>query len=825
MTLLQDVRHGLRALRLQPGFAAVAILSLALGIGLNATMFTVLDELLFRPLPVRDPSSLAAVFTSTENRQLHGTTSYPDFVDLAAANSVFTDMVGHSMMFAAAKIAGDNRLVLGEVVTANFFSALGIVPSHGRGFTAEEGRVEGRDAVVVISHRLWERHFGRRDDVLAQTIVIRNRSYAIVGVAPPSFMGFLPGVAAELWIPVTMVGDVSPAGMNDVVPSDGGDTRLQQRGTRWLFVKGRLRDGVTIDAARSNLSAIMSRLAAAHPISNRDRRISVLPATSVRFHPMVDDILRPAGAVIMAAVALVLIIACANLASMLLARGAARTREMAVRSAIGATRGRLIRQLVAENLVLALAGGALALLLARWATSLILRTPMPIDLPISFTLSFDARVLVFTLVTSLVTGLTFGLLPAWRASRTELVPALRDDASLSGGRRFGLRQALVSLQVAVSVVLIVAGVLLTRSLFAASDIDPGFRARQLVVATIALEMHGYDAARARDFFPLASDRLRQLPGVDAVAVTERVPFSPNIQYSQIVVDGRPAATPEGGATIDAAIVTDTYFDTIGVPIVDGRAFDSRDTPESQRVAIVSEGFARRFFPGERAVGQRIRLRNQTGPVIEIVGVARDYDQRALGEAARPVLHTSRSQRPGSDGSFLVRTAGDPRTQVREIERTLRAIEPNLVFIEFGPLEELIATSLYPVSTGSKLLAGLSGLAIGLSGLGLYGVVAFSVARRTREIGIRVALGSSRRQVLQQVLGEAMTMVALGAAAGLALSTLAAPLLSSVLYGVSPADPVSYASAVLLVLATAALAAFLPARRAAAIDPIRALRVS
>lgn len=808
----------------QPMFAAVAMLSLALGIGLNATIFVVVDDLIYRPLPVRDPATLVSVYTTTEDRQPFGTFSYPDLTDVAARNTVFSAVVGHTMMFAAVGLAGQSRLAFGEIVTANYFDTLGIPLAVGRGFRPDEEQGEGAHPVAVISHRVWQRSFGGDASVVGQTIRIKNRLYSIVGVAGETFTGLMPGIVAELWIPVSMVGDVEPAGMNDVVPSASGNTRLERRGTRWLFVKGRLRDGATASTAETSLTPIMAELARTYPQSNRERAPRVVPMSTVRFHPMVDEALRPAGMVMMVVVGLVLLVACANLASVLLARGAARTREMAVRSALGASRGRLIWQLLVESLLLAACGGALAVLVARWATSLLTRLRLPIEIPLGFTLSFDERVITFTVIISLVTGLTFGLLPALRASRTNLVPALRDDASLATpGRRFGLRHVIVAFQVAISTVLVVGGVLLTRSLLSAQHMHPGFDARQLVVATVGLEMQGYDEARSTPFFDAAVERLRGLPGVESVSVSERVPFSPNLQSTQVVIDGRPAATPAGGVSLDAARVTASYFDTLGIRIVDGRTFDSRDTPDSPRVAIVSEAFAKRFFPGERAVGHAFRLRDHAGPLVEIVGVSSDYNQRALGEAPRAVLHFARSQRPSANGSFLVRTARNPRMAARDVELALRELDSSLVFMEMAPLEQLISMSLYPVTAGSRAMAGLAGLAMLLSGIGLYGVIAFSVARRTREIGIRVALGASRAQVMRRVLGEAIVTVMAGGVIGVALSLAGAQALASVLYGVSPFDALSYLGALALIVLTTAVAALIPARRAATIDPIRALR--
>jgi predicted permease len=509
---------------------------------------------------------------------------------------------------------------------------------------------------------------------------------------------------------------------------------------------------------------------------------------------------------------------------MLLARGAARTRELALRSALGAGRRRIIRQLLVESLLLSTLGGAAGLLIAAWATTLLAHARLPIELPIDFVIAIDGRVVAFTAAISLLTGLAFGLMPAWRTSRADLVSALKGDATVAApGRRFGLRHTLIALQVAVSVVLVVAGVLLARSFVAARTFTTGFDTRGLVVATISLDMQGYDDARARAFFDRATDRLARLPGAENVAVSERVPFSPNVQNTQISIDGRPEATPEEGALVDVSRVSASYFGTMGVRLVDGRGFDTRDTPESLRVAIVSQAFARRYFPGTSAVGRRLRLGDQKSTLLEIVGVAADYNVRTVGEAPRPMLHLARSQRFSSSASFLIRTAGDPDVLRRGIEHDLQALDPNLVFLELAPIQRMIATSLLPVSLGSALLGGLAALALLLAALGLHGVVAFTVAHRTREIGIRMALGSSRARVIRGVLREALLMVTVGAVAGVGLAAAGAQALGAVLLGVTPFDPASYAIAIVLVAVTAIGSSVWPARRAASVDPIAALR--
>jgi predicted permease len=465
------------------------------------------------------------------------------------------------------------------------------------------------------------------------------------------------------------------------------------------------------------------------------------------------------------------------------------------------------------------------LALAMWSTAWIVTRQLPIEIPITFTMVADWRLVAFTGGLAVATGLLFGLLPALRASRPDLIPALKDEGSLaSPGRRFTLRQGLVVVQVAVSVVLLVGGILLTRSLSSALNTDPGFSVKGLVVATFSLNMQGYDAPRAKQYFERALARTRQLPGVQSVAVADRLPFSPNVHTTTIVIDGKPEATPPQGLSVDTNSVTSDYFAALGVPLLKGRGFDTRDTPDSPQVAIVSEAFAATYFPGG-AVGQRLRRRDQAGPLVEIIGVSRDYNVRSVAEAPRPVVHFARSQGPDSAGSLIIRTMTDPAATVAGVERTLRDLEPQLVFLELGPLDRLVAASLLVVSVGASLFGGLAALAMLLAGLGLYGVIAFGVARRTREIGIRMALGSTRRLVVRQVLREALALVLIGAALGSVLAWFGTRALSSALVGVTPSDPWSYAIAMALIGVTAVVAAAVPARRAASVDPLIALRTT
>jgi predicted permease len=823
--LWRDLGYGARALIRQPGFAIVGVLLLSLGIGLNTAIFTLVDTLVFRPLPVAQPDRLVAVFTTGEDGTGVETTSYQDFKDLRASTNTLADMVGYSLMFGSFSAQSTPRLVMGEVVTANYFQALGVPLAMGRAFRPEEEIGEGAHPVAILSDRMWRLTFGGRPGVVGESFRLRNRTYQVIGVASASYPGLVPGISTELWIPISMVDDVSPFGRNDSVPSATGKTRLERRGARWMFVKGLLKDDVTPRAVEADLGSVMTRLAGEFPISNRGRAVRVTAAGASRLMPEVDEALRPAGIVLLSAVGLVLLVACANLAGMLLARGTARTRELAVRTALGASRGRLLRLLASENLVLALAGGVGGLAVAAWATRLLAAFQPPIDLPLALAVSTDARTFVFASILAVVSSAAFGLLPALRATRLDLVSALKSDGALAAapGRRLALRHVLVVGQVTVSFVLAVGGLLLMRSLQAGSAADPGFPIRGLVQASMSPETQGYTDEASDLFFTRALEQVARIPGVTSVAISDRMPLTLNIQTTDAVRDGQATDDPRSRYILDTAQVSERYFETMGIPILEGRNFDSRDTRESTRVAIVNRALAAWLWPGQRAVGQRIRLRDLKGPVVEIVGLVPDYKVRTLAESPRPFIHFARAQRPSATATIVARTSGDEQALSLAMEKQLRALDSDLVLMELQPFTGAMATSLHGYAIGSSLFGGLALLALLLASLGLYGVMAFSVSRRTREIGIRVALGADRGMVIRAVLREGLVLVGMGAVLGLGVSMLGAFALRSVLLGIGALDAVSYAAATLALLAAAALACAIPARRAAAIEPTVALR--
>jgi macrolide transport system ATP-binding/permease protein len=821
---MQDLRYALRWLRRSPGFTAVAVVSLALGIGFNTALFSVVDALLFRPLPVADPDRLVEVYTSSSDGDVYATSSYPDFLDFKAENQVFSDMVAYTPMFAAMNLTDRSKLVLGEIVTGNYFQMLGVSAAAGRTLLPEDDDPRA-ERVVMISHRMWMRDHGGDPAAVGQTIRLRGQPYTIVGVTPGRFTGMVPMLAPELWLPLVRVGEVEPAGIQDAVPSPTGTSRLDRRGQRWLFVKGRLRGGVTPAQAGANLDVLWTQIAAEHVVTNKDRRITVKPTREVRVHPQGDGAIRSMGVGLMIAVGLVLLIACANVASMLLARATARQREISIRLAIGASRGRLVRQLLTESLLLALLGAGAGLLLASALVRWVATIDLPIPIPIALDLRLDARVFLFTAGVSLLAGIIAGLAPALRASRGSLTSALRGEGVGTewGGRRWSLRDGLVAGQMAGTVVLLVMAALLTRSLMAAHATDPGFRVDGIAVISTDVDVLGYEREQSRLFWDRAVDRIAAIPGVEAVALASRLPFSLNFNQDTVFIPGR-HGPGDRGDTIMSARVSDGYFKALGVAILEGRGFDAADTPESPAVVVVSQAMASRYWPEESAIGRRIHLRGLDGPAFEVVGIAADHAVQRVGESPRPYVHFAQAQRPDTYRVLMARTRGNAGVLLAQVRRELLAMEPNLVFLDNQTMEDQVGATLLPVRAGAWVVSVVGLVAMLLAAIGLYGVIAYSVARRTREIGIRMALGAQPSRVLSLILRQGLVVTAAGLVAGGVLAALAARAAGGMLYGLGAADPLAWVGAIGLMVAAAVAANLVPARRAARVEPTVALRM-
>jgi predicted permease len=821
-TLLQDIRYALRGLRRSPAFTFVALITLALGIGVNASIFSVVNAILFRPLPVERPAELVDIYGGAATSSRHDTHSYLNYVDYRANTKTLSGLTGYSNFFANLSIQGSSEIVIGELVTDNYFQTLGVRPVIGRAFSTEDYVAEGASPFAVISYRFWQSRFGASPSVIGKTFRLNGTTYSIIGVAPATFGGMVPAATAQMWIPTTMAEKVEPMGNQRTFAKSPGTTRMEQRGRGWLWMKGRLRPGADVAQVRAEFDGMARQLAATYPAINGQERVTVFRSTDVRINPDVDGVLLGAGLVLVAAVGLVLIVACANLANLMLARAAGRRREVAIRLALGAARGRLVRQLLTESVVLALAGGAIALPMAAGLSRLVANVDYPLPIDIGLNVSPDWRVLLFTFAAAVLTGAVFGLIPALQASRPELVPALKQAGSGSSlrRRRVELRDALVVVQMAVSLVLVVMGALMVRSLSVASRVDLGYDGEHVAVLAMALEMTGYNQERGGQFFETARQRLESMPQVQSVSLASRSPLALNNNGFGLFIDGQQRSAEDKPFDTEGAFVDQSYFDALGLTLLSGRAIEVADRTEARRVAVVTKAMAQKHWPGQDAVGKEFRT-GWGGEPVRIIGVVADYKVMTPGELPRPYIHLPfKTQETYAE--LIVRTVPPAHGLVQPLERELRALDPNLVFLHTGTLRASADTRLFPVRAGAVLIGVFGLLALMVAAVGLYGVIAYSVSRRVREIGIRKALGAQPIALVKMVLGEGMALVAVGGAIGAVLAALGARVLSSVLF-VPPFDAISFGLAFAVLAVVALLANVVPARRASRVDPVVALR--
>ena len=705
------------------------ILSLGIGIGCNTAIFAVVDALLLRPLPVREPSRLVDLYTSGADGDTYSTNSLPDILDYREQRDVFADVAGYSPMFAGVSRGDRARLVLGEVVTGNYFTTLGVSARLGRTLLAADDAPDA-PRTVVLSNRYWRREFGGEPSAVGSTLRIRGQAFTVVGVLDDAFTGMVPMLAPEIWVPVRFAEEVEPAGINEIVPSPTGSSRLNRRGQRWLFVKARLAGDSSVEQARAAVDVVAARLRAEHPQTNKDRRVTVRPTADTRLHPEADKMLAWVVTGTMLAVGLVLVIACANVAGMLLARAAARQREIAIRLAVGAGRGRLVRQLLTESLILGVLGAAVGVLLASWLTQLLTTFQLPIPIPLSIDLRLDARVLGFTAGVALLTGVLAGLAPALRATRANLVWDLKGDAA--GRRRaavgWTMRDVLVVGQMAVTIVLLVTAGLLIRSLSSAQKANVGFATDGLAIVSADTSMLRYTPERSQQYWSEVARRIEAIPGVKGVALASRLPFSLNFNRTSIAVPGRQKTADEMGPATNSANVSPGYFATLGIGVLEGRAFAESDVPGDRRVAIVNELFARTYWPNESAIGRSVYERTlSSGRAFEIVGVVANHTLQTVGETPQPAIYFATTQRPSGYNVIVARTASDDAALVSRMRETLLGLEPDLLLMESQTMKGQMQGMLFPVRVAAVLVTAFSGLGLALAAVGLYGILAFAVA--------------------------------------------------------------------------------------------------
>ncbi|HEV3469193.1 MAG TPA: ABC transporter permease [Pyrinomonadaceae bacterium] len=802
-TLLLDARHALRTLVKSPGFTAVAVLALALGIGANTAIFSVINSVLLRPLPYREPDRL--VFVMENFQQQDSAVSFPNFADWREQNRVFEELAASRLTSFNLTGAGEAERLQGRMVTANFFEALGVEPAAGRDFTPEEDR-PGGEAVAVLSHGFWQRRLGGDPKVVGRQLLLNGRSHTVVGVAPAGFEFYTP---VEVFVPL-------------------GSWTHQAMGERGshpsIYAVGRLKEGVTLEQARAEMDAIMERLAEQYPTTNQGHGATLIPV----YENVVGGV-RPALMILLGAVAFVLLIACANVANLLLARSSGRRKELAVRAALGATRGRIVRQLLVESVLLALLGGAAGLLLALWGTDL-LTSMIPDAVPRPLETGVNARVLGFTLLASLLTGVIFGSVPALQASNPDLNDALREGTRGSTGRRSRLRNAFVVSEVALALVLLVGAGLMVKSFAEVQKVEPGFDPQKLLTAQLSLSAEKYPGPKAVAFLEEVRQRIGALPGVESAAFSNGLPIY-GAGITSFLIEGQPRPAPGGEPTAVEYVTTPGYFRTMGIPLLKGRYLDERDTRQGQMVALVDEDFARRFFPGEDPLGKRVKLFREY-PAAEIVGVVGHVKHFGLDAAApfQAQFYFALAQLPDdyinrmTGGiSLVVRTKGDPAGAAADVRREVFAVDKEQPVYQARTMEDLISESLALRRFSMSLLALFAAVAALLAAVGIYGVMSYSVSQHTRELGIRMALGAEARDMLWLVIRQGMGLALVGVGLGLAGALALTRVMSSLLYGVTATDPATFAAVTALLTAAALLACYVPARRATKVDPMEALR--
>src|SRR5215207_6705897 len=799
--LRQDIVFGLRVLRRNPVFSLVAVVTLALGIGANTALFSITNAVVFRPLPFPEPERLLTLWeTSAKSETARLIVSPANYFDWREQARSFEEMGAYTEDFY--NISEDDtrpERVAGANATPSLFRALGVRPLLGRVFGPEDER-PGAEGVVLLSHGLWQRRFGGDPNVVGKSVKLNGPAYTVVGVLPPDFI-------------------ISPRRYELYRPISFSDSQRVNRRGRYLTVLARLRSGVTAEQARAEMNAVGSRLAAQYPEENVGRSATIDPLDKT-----ITWNTRTALLTLLGAVGFVLLIACANVANLLLGQAAGRRKEMAVRAALGAGRLRLVRQMLTESLTLSLLGGLAGLLLAKWGVGLLVSLS-PASLPRAEGAGLDLRVLGFALSVSALTGLAFGLVPALQASKVELTDALKSVRSTGGGRRSLARGALVAAEAALSLVLLVGAGLLVKSFVRLTGVELGFDPTHVVAADISLPYRYNTQEKRAEFYRQLLTRVESLPGVSSAAVSQSVPLSGEEHGAQFMVVGREPA-PDGSDRHGSIFhrVSEGYFKTLGVRLLRGRNLNERDTAGAPGVALINESLARRVFPGEDPLGKQIVLAADDTPrPREIVGVVSDTRYVTPNLEPYSEIYVSYLAEPWFHMSLVVRVAGDPAASVDGMREGLSALDKEVPLANVKEMEEYVHDSLSPQRFSALLLTLFAVAALGLAALGVYGVISNSVARRTHEIGIRLALGARRGDVLRLVVGQGMRPVLLGLGAGLAGALALTRVLESLLYGVSAFDPSVFAGVSLLLAATALVACYLPARRATRVDPMRALR--
>jgi predicted permease len=813
--MFQDLRYGAMVLMKHPGFTFVAALTLALGIGANTAIFSVVNAYLFKPLPVREPERLVVLASKDQRSESPHGTSYLNYADIRNQRDVFTDVVAYVPDIVSLNVDGEAERSMIELVSGNYFAMLGVEAAHGRVFAPDEGQTIGSSPVMVLSYGYWQRRFGGDVSAIGKTIKVNSQPFTIIGVAPESFPGTEPILTVNAYAPLMMKAQLH----------QNQEDTFTQRGLGSFRVMGRLAPGVSVAQAGATMEILARNIARQYPDVFKELSFLVVPETKARPSISAPTFVPRVAAILMALVGLILLIACANVSNLMLSRAAMREKEMAIRSALGASRFRLIRLLLSESILLGLLSVVAGVMITLWATDLLSSVRMATDNPVRFEARPDWRVFLFLLGAALGSGVIAGLVPAFRSSHLNLSSTLkeggRDSASGAGSHR--LRNALVVSQVAASLLLLVCAGLFLRSLQAAQQIDLGFRRDNVLMFSVDTELQSYDRQRGQRFYRQLLDRLSELPQVRSAGLGTHKSLVGWVPTTEVFLPERGESAKGDSVNVLANRVSADYFETLNISVLEGRAFTSRDDEASSRVAVVNETMARAYWPGKSAIGRQFRL-ERGGPPVEIVGVVKKSKYGAIGEEPLPCLYLPFSQNYQSVSILYLHTEGDPASVTAAARQVVSALDPDMPVYDLKTMNaHLSGISLLFVRLGAALVGVFGLLGLALAVVGLYGVISHSVSHRTREIGIRIALGAQAGDVLRMVLKQGMILILVGVVAGLAAAFAVTRLMAGLLYGVSATDPMTFIAIPLLLTVVAMLACWIPARRAAKVKPMVALR--
>jgi len=835
-TLLNDLRYGAKMLWKSRGVTIVAVLSLAIGIGANSAIFSLLNSLLLRPRPVSHPEQLVELYVSEGEQHPYSATSYPSYLDLRDRNDVLSGLAAYGIRQFKFGDANEVEQIWGEAVSGNYFDVLGVAAQTGRTFLADEDVVPRRNPVTVISHSLWQRRFNSDPELIGKTVTLNEQPLTVIGIAPPQYTGMMRGLSIEIWVPTAMMPAVEPI----------GDRTLTSRGNRGLYMVGRLKPGATLAQARARFDLITRDMQAAYPEewlskseSGRMRvsAITVLPESETRLPPDMQSAAYGVFALVFVIVNLVLLIACINLAGMLLARAVTRRREIAVRLAIGASRSRIVRQLLTESVLLSIIAGAAGILLAIWFLNAIVAAipALPEGLRVALDLQLDWRVVIYTIAFSTITGILFGLAPALQSSKADVSSVLKDDSSLFTGfyRKSRTRMALVVVQVAFSLLLLVGAGLVLRSLEKIRPSRLGFSTESMVVGIVRLDEAEYDRPKTQEFYRQLSERLTALPGVQSASLVSEIPLTfMGGSRSSIDIEGYQPGAGED-MQIDAVLAGPRYFTNMKVPFVQGRDFEERDREGAPCVALVNEAFGEKYFRGSGSLGKHLMkyggAPNAPRIPCEIVGVIRDNEWQSLEKQVHPFYALTLQQSQRKQFMLVASAVGDPASLIGAVRNTIRDLDPMIPVADVQTLGDYFSLGLFPFRILAVVMGGCGLMALLLATLGIYGIISYSVAQRTRELGIRMALGAVQKDILRMVIEQGMFLVIVGLGIGLLLSLVLTRVLTSSLVDldlplpVSAIDPLTFAGVTMLLAFVALAACYIPARRATKVDPIEALR--